>query len=110
LTGCRAEHERLCSKEPSSLEELCETSLRFERDASRFRVLRVLGGNDDLVSVPEDVTVLDLQHFTKAAARFERADDSIAHLRTRECVFRAIELVGGVQELPLFVRCDPAIA
>jgi hypothetical protein len=46
----------------------------------------VLGGNDDLIRVPEHVTVLDLQHLTEPAGSLQRADYSITHLSARERV------------------------
>jgi hypothetical protein len=60
-------------------EELRELALRFERNSPRLGILRVLGGNADLVRVPDHVTVLDFQHLAEPATRFKRADDSLAH-------------------------------
>jgi len=39
---------RVWAEESTSLQQLRQTSLRLERDAPRFSVLRVLGGDDNL--------------------------------------------------------------
>lgn len=53
LASRGAEHVCLRAEESTSLQQLRQTSLRLERNASRFGVLRVLGGDDDLVRVPQ---------------------------------------------------------
>ena len=97
LSGPCAEHVRLWAEEASTLEQLRQASLRLERNAPRFPILRVLHRNDDLVGVSEHVTVLDLQHLAEPAGCFQGADDSIAHLGARERVLGPIELVGGFE-------------
>ena len=60
--------------------------------------------------VPEYLPVLDLPHLTKAAGGVEGSDDSIAHLGAGKSMLSAIELIGGFQQLPLFVVTDSTIA
>ena len=81
-----AEHVCVRAEESTSLQQLRQTSLRLKRDAPRFGVLRVPGRNDDLVRVPQDMPVLDLEHLAEAAASLEGSDDAVthfAHQRTR---------------------------
>src|SRR5262249_11120946 len=105
----RAEYEALGAEEPSSLQQVGEPSLRFERNTAGFGVLRVVGRNDDLMRVPEHMTVLDLQHLAEPGGGLQGADDPITHLSARECVLGAIELVGSFKQPALLVRRDPTI-
>jgi hypothetical protein len=56
------------------------------------------------------VPILNLQHLAETARGLKRANDAVAHLRAGECVLDAIQLVGGFQQLSLFVRRNPPIA
>src|SRR5688572_20230460 len=97
LAARPAEHIRLWAEKAPPFENLREASLRLERNAARLRVLRVLSGNDDLMRVPEHMTVLGLQHLAEPAGGLQGANDSIPHRRARERVFGAIELLGRFQ-------------
>ena len=97
-------------RETAALQKPREASVWLEGNTPRFGVLRVRHWDADLVCVPQDVPVLNLQHLAESAAGFERPDDPIPHLRAGEHVFDAIELVRGLEEFPFFIGADPTVA
>src|SRR5476649_1592428 len=109
LTRRRAEGVPVGAQESTPFEELREPALGLERNSPRLRILGVLCRDTNLVRVPDDVTVLDLQHLAEPAAGFERADDSIPHRGTSEAMLDAVELVGGGKQPLFFVVPNAAI-
>src|SRR5471032_465001 len=93
LAGRAAEGVPVGAKESAPLQELRKPTARLKWNATRFRVLGVLGGDTDLVRVPDHVTVLDLQHLTETATGLQRADDSIPHCGTGEAMLSAVEFI-----------------
>ena len=110
MAGRSAEGVPVGAKESAPLQELRKPTARLKWNATRLRVLGVLGGNTDLVRVPDHVTVLDLQHLTETATGLQRADESIAHRGASVGVFGAVQCVGGGKQPLFFVGRNAAIA
>jgi hypothetical protein len=83
--------------------------VRIERNPPVLRVLRVDTANDELVLRPVHVAVLDAQHLTLPAARFERPDDAVVHRRSHGLVLRRVHRCARAKERLLFVAVDAPV-
>jgi len=104
------EHVRLRAEKAAALEDHRQPTTWLERNTAPLAVLRIRSRNEQPVSVPGHMVVLDLQHLAQPTPRIKRPDDAVAHRRPGKIMNGGIHPIGGGQQRVLLIKIDAAVS